>query len=473
MNTFVTNVGAERTTTTNGMEAFVGSLKATVDLFYQIGASRGRDVTPLFAKALQENREVALRLAQWARDVRGGAGERQIYRDILQYLEVRDPAAARALMYKTPEVGRWDDLLVFRYDEKLREEAFAFIHMALLAGDGLAAKWMPRKGKDAIALREYMGMSPKQYRKTLVGLTNVVETLMCAKAWDKIEFGKLPSLASTRYKGAFYRNAKEAYEAYAARLAKGTDKVNAGAVFPYQVLQGLMGVYGRPPSEAEGQVILSQWEALPDYMDGTNVLAMVDVSGSMTCPIGAGKSPTKVSCLEVAVSLGLYVADKNRGAFKDTFLTFSGSPELLHLKGNVLSKIDQMAQSSWAMNTDLMKAMDKILSHAKTFAVPAKDMPTMLLILSDMQFDACAKFGGSALEATRARFEAAGYELPKIVFWNLNSYDNVPARFNDQGVALISGFSPAVMQGVLKADFDRFTPEAIMLDTVMVDRYAI
>lgn len=471
MNTFVESIGAERTVTTNGMEAFKGTLKATVDLFYQIGASRGRDILPLFAKAMAENREVALRIAQWARDVRGGAGERQIYRDILQYLEMRDREAAKALIYKTPEVGRWDDLLVFRYDEKLRDEAFAMIHMALMAGDGLAAKWMPRKGVDAVALREYMGMSPKQYRKTLVGLTNVVETLMCAKKWDAIEFGKVPSLASTRYKGAFYRNAKEAYEAYAARLAKGEDKVNAAAVFPYQVLQGLINAYSYSViGAAERQVVLSQWQALPDYMDDNNVLAMVDVSGSMTAKVGGNAT---VSCMDVAVSLGLYVADKSKGAFKDTFLTFSGSPELLRLKGDILQKIGQMAKSEWGMNTDLMKAMDKILAHATSNQVPQSDMPKMLLIMSDMQFDACAKFGGTALEATKARFEQAGYEMPQIVFWNLNSHDNVPARHNSKGVALISGFSPAVVKGVLAAKLDNFTPEAIMLATVMNDRYAI
>ena len=472
MNTFVQNIGAEMTQTANGMDAYVGTLNAATDLFYKIGASRGQDVTPLFAKAFAENRELALRIVQWARDVRGGAGERKIYRDILQWLETRDPKAAKDLIYKTPEVGRWDDLLVFRYDESLRNEAFALIHTALTFGDGLAAKWMPRKGPEAIALRQFMGMSPKQYRKTLVGLTNVVETLMCAKKWDSIDFGKLPSLASTRYKGAFYRNATEAYKAYAERLAKGEDKVNAGAVYPYQVLAGLIGGYvPRELNATERQVVLSQWNALPNYMDGTNALALVDVSGSMTCPVGGGS--TKARCLDVAVSLGLYIADKNTGAFKDTFLTFSYAPQLVHLKGDILQKVDQMSRSDWEMNTDLSAAMAKILSHAKTFKVPQADMPSMLLILSDMQFDHCVRFGGTALDSARAQFEAAGYEMPKVVFWNLNSYDNVPARFNEQGVALISGFSPAVMKGVLSAKLESFTPEAIMLQTVMVDRYAI
>ena len=216
-----------------------------------------------------------------------------------------------------------------------------------------------------------------------------------------------------------------------------------------------------------------QWEALENFVGDANVLPIVDVSGSMTCAAGGPKSKSGVTCLDISVSLGLYLADKNKGKFKDTFLTFSGAPELLHLQGNIVQKIAQMVKSKWTMNTDLVKAMDKILKVAKDGAVPQEEMPGMLLILSDMQFDQCAKFDDSAMQMITRKFEAAGYEVPKIVFWNLNAYDNVPVKYDTRGVALVSGFSPAIMKAVISGSTEQFTPESIMLEAVMVDRYKL
>jgi hypothetical protein len=193
----------------------------------------------------------------------------------------------------------------------------------------------------------------------------------------------------------------------------------------------------------------------------------------MTCRAGGAKSTSSTTCLDVAVSLGLYIADKNKGKFKDTFLTFSSSPELLHLKGNIVQKVHQMASSNWGMSTDLVKAMDKILSTAVKGGVPQAEMPEMLLIMSDMQFNQCARFDDSAMQMMARKFEAAGYELPKIVFWNLNAHDNVPVKYDASNVALISGFSPQIMVSVLGGDTEKFTPEAIMMKAIGVDRYAL
>jgi hypothetical protein len=188
----------------------------------------------------------------------------------------------------------------------------------------------------------------------------------------------------------------------------------------------------------------------------------------MTCPVG-GSSTT--SCLDVAVSLGLYCADKNTGDFKDMFLTFSSQPELLTLRGNILQKIDQMIKSSWAMSTNIVAAMDLILHTAVNGNVPQEDMPSTLLILSDMQFNQCARFDGSAMETFRRKFTDAGYTMPKIVFWNLNSHDNVPVKENENGVALVSGFSPSILKSILASDLEQFTPEAMMMKTLMAERY--
>ena len=470
MTTIANAVKNQSACTTNGMKAHKSTASECVDLFFKIGAMRGQNVVPQFTGAYVENRDVALRIAQWARDVRGGAGERQIFRDVLKHLTKTDLDAARAMLNKVPELGRWDDVLVM-VDTELEHQAFEMVREALEKGNGLCAKWMPRKGHVAEKLRAHLGYSPKRYRKTLVTLTNVVEQYMCSGNWDGINFSHVPSLAHSRYKKAFFRHT-EAYKKYVEALVKGDDpkvKVNAGAVYPYDVLKGRISTHIRHKwSKAELSLIEKQWEALPNYVGDANILPMVDVSGSMSTNVGGS-----ITAMDVAVSLGLYLSDKNTGKFKDTFLTFSGSPELLHLKGNINEKIEQMVRSKWEMNTDLVAAFRKVLKVAVEGNVPQEEMPEMLLILSDMQFDLCARFDDSALQSVTRQYETAGYELPAIVFWNIAARDNAPAKYNQRGVALVSGFSPSIVKSVLSADTDQFTPEGIMMKTIMVDRYAL
>ena len=474
MNTFVEAVKNQEARTTNGMKARKSTANAVVDLFYNAGASRGKNIVPAFTAAMVENRDLALRVAAWLRDARGGAGERQLFRDILVHLEKTDPEAALALMKKVPELGRWDDLFVFK-TPSMKWEAYTMLGDALRAGNGLAAKWTPRQGVIAAEIRKHFGMSPKFYRKSLVEMTKVVETQMCAKDWDSINFSHVPSVAASRYKKAFNRNTPK-YAAYVAELMKDPKdrtievKVNAGAIFPYDVLKGRIAHYNSF-DKTELNLIEKQWEALPNYVGDASILPLVDVSGSMTC--SAGKN-TKLSCLEVAVSLGLYLADKNKGKFKDTFLTFSAKPELLHLKGNINQKINQMVKSNWEMNTNLHKAFEKILDTAVKGGVPQEEMPGMVLILSDMQFDACVKHDDSAIDMIARKYKDAGYTLPKVVFWNLNaSYGNAPVKFNKSGTALVSGFSPAIVKSLLAGDIENFTPESVMLKTIMDDRYKV
>ena len=472
MNTFTNAVINQEERTENGMKARKSTANANVDLFFKIGASRGKNIIPDFVAGLVENEDIALRIALWARDVRGGSGERKLFRDILNYLEVNRPELAEKVIVKIPEVGRWDDMFTFK-TKTFREKAFEEIRSALEAGNGLAAKWCDRKGQNALDLRNYLGWSPKFYRKTLVNLTNAVEQQMCSNNWDEINFSHVPSVASARYKKAFNRHTPK-YAEYVSALVNGnnpTVKVNAGAVYPYDVIKGVHGYhYNANFNKTELDLVVKQWEALPNFVGDANILPLVDVSGSMTCPAGTN---SKVTCIDVAVSLGLYLAEKNKGKFKDTFLTFSSKPELLHLKGNVVQKMQQMVKSSWDMSTDLHKAMDKILKTAVEGNVPQSEMPEMLLILSDMQFNQCARMDHTAMQMIEHKFTSAGYKVPAIVFWNLNAKDNVPVKHDKSGVALVSGFSPAIVKSVLSTDMDQFTPEGIMLKTVMVDRYAL
>lgn len=455
--------------TWNGMKALESTLSNTTDLFFKIGASRGKDITKQFEKAYHEDREMALRVAQWARDVRGGAGERELFRQTLKFLEAnyKDELLNTRILLNATEIGRWDDLLVFT-DTDVKARVFDMIKNALDNGNGLCAKWMPRKGPLSIELRQAFGWSPKFYRKRLVELTQVVETAMCAKEFDSINFSHVPSLAMSRYSKAFGKNAPDAFTAYKEALKKGDPKVakvNAGAVYPYDVVKNAR--------RGDAALADEQWKALPNFVGDAMVLPLVDTSGSMTSPIGGKYEPNATSCLDVAVSLGLYLADKNTGPFKDLFLTFSSSPKFQHVKGTLSQKIRQMETANWEMSTDLHKAFDEILKVAVTNQVADTDMPKVLLILSDMQFNCCRGYDDKAIDMIRRKYEAAGYEAPSVVFWNLNAADNVPVKFDEKGTALVSGFSPAIMKSVLAADMEGFTPEAIMKKAVSSERYAL
>lgn len=462
MNSFVNAVQETpvETRTINGMKTNASSMNALVDLFFAIGASRGKDMTKAFEKAIVANETLALRLLMWARDVRGGAGEREVVRKILTYMEKNHPAALERILPLIPEYGRFDDLLVFQ-TQAFKEKAYVIIGDALRAGNGLAAKWMPRKGPIAVEIRNFFGMSPKQYRKSLVALTKVVEQDMCAKRWNMIEYSHVPSLAAARYQKAFNRNDPMGYAKYKSKLATGEAKINANAVYPYDVIKS--GKFG-----GDHAVMQAQWDALPRYIGDELVLPMCDVSGSMGCPVGGNDN---LSCMDVCVSLGLYLADKNTGPFKDMFLTFSASPSINVLKGDLRSKLRQLETANWGMNTNLNAAFDEILRVAVKGKVKAADMPKYLLIMSDMEFDRCTQFDDSAMQMIQRKFEAAGYEVPKIVFWNLHARaGNVPVKYNMKNVALVSGFSPSIMTAVLGAK--DMSPVSVMLETLNSERYA-
>ena len=477
MNTFAQAVKTQEARTENGMKAKQGTGKACVDFFYKIGAMRGQDPTVPFSQALAESEDLALRIAQWSRDVRGGAGERELFRKMMKHLESFHPELLEKVMPKIPEVGRWDDLLEFT-SPKARYQAFGMIGTALRNGDALCAKWLPRENKKTrqwvFEFCKFFGVTPKFYRKKIASMTKVVEQQMCAKDWNSINFSHVPSRAASLYKRAFLRNAPEAYKSYIEKLAKGGDpkvKINAEAIFPHDVIKELFeyNTVSKTVSPDVLKVITAQWEALPNYVGDSSVLAMVDTSGSMFCVPVPGSS---IYAGQIALSLGIYTADKNKGPFKDTFLTFESSPNLFNLQGSVVDKCRAMEQAPWDGSTDVIRAFKLILKTAIDGKVENKDMPKTLLILSDMQFNSCSRYDHSAMESMEAQFAAAGYDAPNVVFWNLYDKGTVPVVSDKSGAALVSGFSPSVLKSVLGSS-DNFTPEGIMLQTVMDDRYAI
>ncbi len=459
MTTFANAIANEnnKTFTENGLPALHSSMNTVVDLFFSAGASRGKDISAKFQAALQDNRELALRLLLWLRDARQGAGERAQFRSLLQWLEANDEAALFHIVPKISEMGRWDDLLHFKTDT-WKAVSFELIKQALNEGHGLCAKWMPRKGDTAVELRKFMELSPKQYRKLIVGLSDTVEQKMCAGQWNAIEFGKLPSLASARYQAAFNKHCGAKYQAYKAALVAGTAKINASAIFPYDILRG-----------SDKQVVEAQWQAQPNWLsEDAMILPMIDVSGSMEMQVSSG-----LSAMDIAISLGMYIATKQTGKFGGLYLTFTNKPTLTAIPQNklVADTYRWIRYHDVGYSTNIEAAFMQILKCAVDNKVPQSEMPKYLLVFSDMQFNGSMfGFNGTAANMAKSAFEAAGYECPKLVWWNIaDRGGNIPVKHDASGNALVSGFSPALVKSILSAS--QFTPEGVMLETLMQDRY--
>jgi hypothetical protein len=318
---------------------------------------------------------------------------------------------------------------------------------------------MPRKGQTAVELRDFLGLTPKQYRKGIVSLSNTVEQLMCAKRWNDIEFGKIPSLAAKNYQKAFNRNCAAQYQAYKLALTNGNAKINASAIFPYDVLKG-----------SDRVVAQAQWNALPNFLtEDAKILPMIDVSGSMCSPqVSPGLCP-----IDVAVSLGLYIATKQTGSFGGVYLTFTDRPTLTTVdqSKNIVDLNRWVRTNDVGYSTNIEAAFSEILRVAKSNSVPQAEMPKYLLVFSDMQFNG-STFGyrETAFDNAKRQFEAAGYELPKLVWWNIaDRGNNTPVKYDTQGNALVSGFSPSLVKSILAAK--TFTPEGVMLETLLQERY--
>jgi len=285
---------------------------------------------------------------------------------------------------------------------------------------------------------------------------------MCAKTWDEINFAHVPSVAAARYNAAFVRNAAEKYNEYKQSLVKGETKINAAAIFPHDVIRAAKG-------DSDHDIIDAQWNTLPNYLGekSTDILIMSDVSGSMCKPVSGS-----VTALDISIALGLYVSERQVGPFKNLVLTFTSEPMFHHVQGhNIVERIRDLGAAAWGMSTDIGKAFECILKTAKDNRVQAEDMPKILLVLSDMEFDVATK-NTTHFKNLQHLYNEAGYELPRVVFWNLNSRTkNAPVRCDQNGTALISGFSPSIMKSILSAE--EFTPMSIMLKTVMVDRYTV
>ena len=497
MNTFMnglkdaTNYGY----TENGAVKHLTTKSALLDMFSMGAAYRSRsdaDCILLFKNAYNENPEYALKCLFYIRDIRGGQGERRFFRVCYNWLAKNHREAALRNMPFIAEFGRWDDMYCL-LGTALEEDMFALLKKQFVLDlacqtPSLLAKWLPScnaSSKATIAkgnkTREAFGLTQKEYRKALSVLRkriNVLERLMSANEWDKIEFDKIPSKAGLIYKNAFARRdiIKAKYEKFA---KDETTKVNASVLNPVDIAHQIFCNYH--PSETERLMWDKYWANLKDYYNGReeNGIAIVDVSGSMS---GVP--------MEAAVSMGAYIAERGKGPFQNHFITFSGNPELVEFIGiDIYDTFYRARLADWAMNTNIEAVFNLLLTTALREGVKKSEMPETLYIFSDMEFDRCITTGPAShdrygsynsprisseshmetlLEGIARKWAANGFELPRVVFWNLNArQDNIPAmggRFS-----YVSGFSMNMVEQILSGH-DGYD---LMLAKLNTERYSV
>lgn len=477
----LTNAWNNETFTENGAVAFNSTTSKVLDLFSSVGAIRVgtkrawnqasmNNVQTMFEAAFNEDRKLATKVAFWARDVRGGAGEREAFRIMLRFLHKHDHSTFLKVFKLVPEYGRWDDLVEFYYDESV----VTFVGNQLMDDlrsehPSLLAKWMPSEnaGKAsrkqaaawviAFAQLDYARLSTmRSYRKTLTqlrGKIQIVESLMSAQEWDEINYERVPSRAAMIYRKAFQKHDPTRYQAYLNLVEKGEKKIHSGVLAPYELVEALD--FG----EITDKTIELQWDNLPNWITQDNgILVMADVSGSMNW-----------RPMAVSISLALYCAERLTGEFKNTFLTFSSNPELVAIRGRNLSeRLVNISRANWGMSTDINRAFDKILQVAKRNNMTDAELPKTVVIVSDMQFNAA---GGNHtnFEAIKQSYARSGYTMPNIVFWNCAEAGTKPVTTNEHGVMLVSGVTSAIFKGVCESKF--VTPYDAMLDVINSDRY--
>lgn len=456
--------------TENGAQTYSTSLSALVDLFFQVGALRTQPddrIDTLFSNAFRADPEKAVRIALWARNVRGGAGERRVFRRILVWLEANNPEYLARILHLIPAVGRWDDLFSILNNTTIAQSVLTMYGQALRDRNGLAAKWAPREKSNkllAARLRGFMRLNASEYRRLITSGSKTVEQQMCAKNWGEITYSHVPSVASARYTKAFRRNDADRYGAYInAVKERKVDpatgeiaKINTEALFPYDVTKP--EVLNSPTADA-------LWDNLPNYVpEGLSFIPMIDVSSSMEYSVGAG-----MRAMDVAVSIGMYLAERGTSAFKNIAMTFAERPSLFTIpEGTLAHRVSCVKNQSWGGSTDVEAGLALIAEHGREHNVPQAEMPKMLIVISDMEFNA-NRGGTTAFAGARQLFKSLGYEMPAIVWWNVVSRNGVvPVRANQGNTALVSGMSPAVVKGLLGGEIN---PTAIMMKTIMDPQY--
>lgn len=471
---------ANKTYTENGAVTRRTSGKDCLDLFAAIGALRRADdqnICSRFLKAYAENPDLAMKILFYARDVRGGLGERRVFRSILVWLASNEKGSVVRNLPYIAEYGRWDDVLVL-LKTPCRKEALALLEeqfredLAALEDGGdisLLGKWLPSvnaSNQETVVMAKMIaksfGLSDRDYRKALTGLRariRIIENNLREKDYT-FDYSKQPSKAMFKYRKAFLRNDGERYAAFMDRVDRGEAKLHTGTLMPYELVERAYDC-----SEEERRSLDVTWRTLEDFTTDENALVAADGSGSMYW----GSKPMPAA---VAQSLAIYFAEHNKGKFHNHFLTFSMTPQLVEIKGkDFVEKVRYCRTFDECANTNLEAVFDLILQAAAENHVPRAEMPAKLYIISDMEFDHCVKNSSMTnFENAKASYAAAGYKLPDLVFWNVDSrHEQQPVKENDRGVALVSGNSPRIFSMVMDGELN---PYDFMLSVIDTERYA-
>lgn len=473
------------TRTENDAATYASTGSDVLDFFAAAGALREAgeaEIIVRFTRAFAAHPTYALRTLFYARDVRGGLGERRLFRVLLRHLAFAAPASLEKNLKFVPGYGRWDDLLVL-LDTPLEAAAIRLIRTQLekdlrAAWEekpvSLLAKWLPSVNTSSRAARRQarrlavlFGMSEADYRRMLVRLRRriaLIENALRTRDYT-FDYAKQPSKAMLKYRAAFWRNDVERYKAFLSRVEHGEELLHTGTLYPYEIIRPLSGAVTPQISKEEARTLDVTWSALPDYTNGENALVVLDGSGSMYW----GGNPLPSS---VALSLAIYFAERNTGAFHRHFITFSGNPRLVEIKGaTIVERVHYCKSFDEVANTNLEAVFRLLLRAAVKNRVPQEELPAVLYIITDMEFDACTVDADvTNFERAKELFAEAGYTLPRIVFWNVQSRSRQqPVRQNEQGVILVSGCSPSIFSMVVDG---RITPYEYMEQVLDGERYA-
>lgn len=471
--------------TENGAVQYCTSGKELLDANFAVSSMRSWDeekIKDTFTKVYFENKLLACKWLFYLRDVRGGLGERRSFRAAFSRLIDLDIDVAKKLLPLIPEYGRWDDLLSL-YDTNVHDDVVSIVKEQLdkdlkgidnKSSISLLGKWMfsintsSRKTRVlAKRLAKDLGMTEKDYRKTVSKLRqyiDVIEVKMSDRQWGEIDYSKVPSRANLLYGNAFDNHDHDRRQEYLESLQRGGTKINAGTLFPHDIVHKYTNTNDWRRRINPIDVTTEElWKALPDYVNGNgNTICVADGSGSMNCRISDRSATT---ALDVANSLAIYFAEKCSGEFKDKYITFSRRPQLVDFSSadTLHQKIQIAMTHNEVANTNIEAVFKLILDTAVNNGMSQDDMPSNVLILSDMEFDGCActnsDYGVEEKDFDKIakKYEEKGYKLPRLVFWNICGRTNgIPIKQNDLGVSLVSGFSPAICNMVLSNETDPY-----------------
>lgn len=489
--------------TENGAVGYRTTGKELLDLNFAVSSLRSateQDIVHHFLKAYFENKLLAMKWLFFARDVRGGLGERRLFRVAMRFVAEYDPDFVAKLIPLIAEYGRYDDMWELLDSEKLRPIVLSCIRSKLqldlenCSGGrpiSLLAKWLPSANASSVEtkryakiIREYLNLSEAKYRKTLSSLRkylDVVERKMSAKQWGEIDYEAVPSRANLLYNKAFLRNDELRRRDFLSKLERGEAKINSTVLYPHDIVHKYSASYGWGISRINpyDTALEAMWKGLPDMVQGNgSTIVVADGSGSMGVNVGGGSG---VTALEVANSLAIYFAEHSSGEFKDKYITFSEHPQLVDFSSakSLRDKLAIAMSHSEVANTNIEAVFDLILHTAVKYGMSQDQIPANILVISDMEFDRCAVCGferhsynrvsANLFKTIEQKYHRAGYQLPRLVFWNVNSRTGtIPVRENDMGVALVSGFSVNVCKMIMSGKTDPFE---CLLETINSERY--